>query len=370
MKILYITTIGSTMCFFKDLIRELTEEGHRVDIACSHTEMIPECYEEYGCKAYEISCSRSPLSPGNVKAIGQIKKLVKENGYDIVHCHTPVAAACTRFACKGLRGRGGSGANEADTGLRVFYTAHGFHFYTGAPLKNWMVFYPIEKLCSKWTDVLVTINKEDFARAKEKFCAKEVRYVPGVGIDVDSFYEDASSREVRRIKMGIPEGARLFVTVGELIPRKNQGVLIEAISQMEKKPYLFIVGKGPLKEQYEARVAELGLSEHIRLLGQRSDVKELLNMADAFVFPSHQEGLPVALMEAMSCGVYCIASDIRGNEDLIDKDKLLPCTDVDAWKCAMEETVKEIPYVDYAPVLKPYKLTNVIAQMKSLYGLS
>ena len=160
MRILYITTVGMTMRFFQSFISELCKEGHTVDIACSDTESIPEYYKKEKFKIYRLSCSRSPFNFGNVRAIREIRMIVRKNQYDIVHCHTPVAAACTRLACRPLRKK---------MALRVFYTAHGFHFCTGAPKKNWIVYYPIEKWLSRYTDVLITINKEDYRRARNRF---------------------------------------------------------------------------------------------------------------------------------------------------------------------------------------------------------
>ena len=163
MKILYVTTIGSTMNFFKSFIGELISEGHTVDIACNNSKSpVPEIYSDWGCNIYPISCTRSPMNKGTVKAISELKKIVAENKYDIVHCHTPIAAMCTRLACKDLR----------KNGVRVIYTAHGFHFYNGAPKKNWLMYYPVEKICAKYTDTLITINKEDYEFAKKKMKAK------------------------------------------------------------------------------------------------------------------------------------------------------------------------------------------------------
>ena len=160
MKILYITTIGLTMGFFNAFIRQLLDNGNVVEIATNESDAkVPAYYREWGCKIYPISCSRSPLDIGNIKAIWQIRNIVKENRYEIVHCHTPIAAMCTRIACSPLR----------TDKTKVYYTAHGFHFYDGAPLKNWMLYYPIEKFLSRCTDVLITINKEDYKRKRCTF---------------------------------------------------------------------------------------------------------------------------------------------------------------------------------------------------------
>ena len=153
----------------------LVDEGNQVDIACNYNDLaLDNLYEELGCNFYQVDFSRSPLSFDNVKAYGQLRKIVKKGNYDVVHCHTPNAAVITRLVCRNFRKK---------NGLKVFSTAHGFHFYKGAPKFNWMVYYPIERFCSKYTDKLITINKEDYELAKNKFKANEVHYIPGVGID-------------------------------------------------------------------------------------------------------------------------------------------------------------------------------------------
>ena len=202
MKILYVTTIGSTMIFFNSLIEELIEKGNVVDIATNESQaQVPELYKKLGCKIYHISTNRSPFSFGNFKAIAQIKKIVEENKYDIVHCHTPLAGMATRFACKKLRKK---------QGVKVIYTAHGFHFYKGAPKKNWLIYYPIEKICSKWTDALITINKEDYLFAKKKMKTKKIEYVPGVGVDTEKIALVKVDREKKRKELNLSDSAFLI----------------------------------------------------------------------------------------------------------------------------------------------------------------
>lgn len=310
MKILYVTTIGITMTFFKVFIRELLDEGHIVHIMCNEdTAKVPECYREWNCSIYHHSCSRSPLSPDNLKAVSQIRKLVTENNYDIVHCHTPVAAACTRLACRSLRKHG----------TRVFYTAHGFHFYKGAPLKNWIIYYPVEKLCAHFTDVLITINREDYERAKKSLKAKRVEYVPGVGIDVDKFRNTVIDRAAKRLELGLPENSTVLVSVGELNQNKNHEVIIRALAELDDDHVHYVIaGVGPLKDYLRELSESLGVSERVHLLGYRNDVAEIYKASDVCCFPSFREGLPVSLMEAMACGLPCAVSLIRGNMDLID----------------------------------------------------
>lgn len=309
MKILYVTTIGSTMNFFKSYIKLLLEKGYQVDIATNEeNSKIAECYYEWGCKIYQISSSRSPLNIGNVKAIKQIKDLVENKKYDIVHCHTPIAAMCTRIACCKAR----------KNGTKVFYTAHGFHFYKGAPLKNWILYYPIEKVCAHFTDVLITINQEDFILAKKKMKAKKVELVNGVGIDIDKFEKIDIDRMMLRQEYGISNTDILLLSIGELNENKNHETVIRAIADMDI--HYMIVGKGKLQEHLQSVIDELGISNKVILLGYRNDIAELCQMADVFVFPSYREGLPVSIMEAMASALPVVCSEIRGNIDLVDEN--------------------------------------------------
>lgn len=314
MRILYITTIGSTMTFFTSLIYQLISEGKTVDICCNEEiKPVPTCYREWGCKVYPISCTRSPFNKGTVTAIREIRRIVREGNYDIVHCHTPIAAMCTRFACRKLR----------KSGLKVFYTAHGFHFYKGAPLKNWLLYYPVEWLCAHWTDTLITINREDYARAKKHLHAKRVEYVPGVGIDVDRFANTVVDRAAKRRELGIPEDAYLLLSVGELNENKNHAEVIRAIAEKaDDNVHYMIAGEGSLRSNLLELASQCGISNRIHLLGFRSDVDELYKTADLFVLPSLREGLNVSLLEARAAGIPCKCKSIRGNVDIMKAENM------------------------------------------------
>lgn len=312
MKILYITTIGATMKFFMSFIKNLIDAGNVVEIATNESETpVPECYREWGCKVHQISCSRSPLSKSSITVIKEIKALVENNEYDIVHCHTPVAAMCTRLACRKAR----------KNGTKVFYTAHGFHFYNGAPLLNRLIYYPVEKMCSYFTDTLITINQEDFALAKKKMKAKKVEYVPGVGIDLSRFQNVQVDRSAKRKEIGVPEDATLLLSVGELNENKNHEVIIRAISQLNNPNIHYtIAGEGDKRDYLLQLSKDLGIVEHVHLLGYRTDVAEFYKTADIYTLPSIREGLNVSLMEAMASGLPCVVGNIRGNVDLIDNN--------------------------------------------------
>ena len=362
MRILYVTTIGVTMRFFENFIKTLSANGNEIEIACNNSKGdLPSYYTEGEFNTYNLSCDRSPLRLGNLKAITQIKNIVENNGYDIVHCHTPIAAFCTRLACRKAR----------KNGTRVFYTAHGFHFYKGAPLKNWLLFYTAEKLCARLTDVLITINQEDYELAQRKLKAKRVVYVPGVGIDLKKFVSVSADKQSKRDLLGIPEDAKLLLSVGELNENKNHETVIRAIADM-RDTYYIVAGGGSRKEKLLSIIEELGLTDRVKLLGRRDDIAELCSAADVFVFPSFREGLSVALMEAMACGMPCAVSKIRGNTDLIDTNggTLFDPHSVQSCKEALEQLfnsdLKKAGEYN-AEKVKKFSLDNVNEEMKKLY---
>lgn len=266
--------------------------------------------DSMGVIRHNIPFARNPFDKNNIMAYKMLKKMINEENFDIIHCHTPVGGVLTRIAARKSRKKG----------TKVIYTAHGFHFYKGAPLKNWLLYYPVEKICSYFTDVLITINKEDYELAQQKMRAKDTVYIPGVGIDLDKFKPIKINSENKRKELGIPNGAVWILAVGELISRKNHETLIRAVANMDNV-YLTIAGGGELYDYLKKIIDELNISPKVKLLGFRSDVSELCSAADIFVFPSFQEGLPVALMEAMACGLPVACSRIRGNVDLIDEYK-------------------------------------------------
>ncbi len=362
MKILYITTIGSTMDFFESLIKELINKGNVVDIATNESEKpVSRFFKDLGCKVFPLTTSRSPLSIGNIRAIRQIKSIAKD--YDIVHCHTPLASIATRFACKSFR----------KNGLEVIYTAHGFHFFKGAPLKNWLLFYPIEWLCSFWTDVLITINREDHQRAQKRLHAKKIEYVPGVGIDCHHF----SVTTERIILPDVPPDAFVILSVGELNKNKNHETVIRAVAALhDPNIHYLIAGKGDLLEHLQKTAADLGIGKQIHFLGFRRDVDRLYHMADLYVLPSFREGLNVSLMEAMASGLPVVCSEIRGNRDMIRQNEggfLVPPGDAEAYISAIRQIrqdpkMAEVMGKHNAGSAKQYDIGCINQMIKKIYG--
>lgn len=342
-KALMIATVPSMIGQFNMAnIQILLDLGYEVHVACNfddrsvwtedRIEEFKKQLDDLGVQYFQIEFARSPKHVGKLsESYKEIKELLFRVKYTLVHVHTPVAAAEVRLAAKNYNDaieRRIKEGKKAPERLRVIYTAHGFHFYDGAPKKNWILFYPVEKELSRITDVLITINKEDYKRAKEKFYAKKTVYVPGVGVDVNKFAGVSGSidREAKRKELGIKGSDILLLSVGELNDNKNHGVVIKALGELEKAGKLvnnhivyMIAGAGNKKDEFEVLAKEEGVD--LRLLGFRKDVSELLTAADLYILPSIREGLNVSLMEAMASGTPCLAGEIRGNVDLIDPGK-------------------------------------------------
>ena len=327
-KVLMLASVASMIGQFNiPNIEILQEMGYQVDVACNFKsgstcadETIAEWkrkLQKMGVRCYQVDISRSVTDVvSNTKALWQVEYLLDKNQYEFIHCHSPIGSVVARIAGKIKH-------------TKVIYTAHGFHFFKGAPKKNWMIYYPVEKFLSRWTDTIITINHEDYERAKSKFHAKRVEYIPGVGIDLDKFSFSLFTKEecgdVRK-ELGIPEDAIWLLSVGELNVNKNHETVIRALDGLrEKEPetfanlYYTVAGEGDRRDELQSLIETLGLSAQVKLLGYRNDVSLLCESADIFVMPSFREGLPVSLMEAMASGLPCVASRIRGNTDLLDE---------------------------------------------------
>ena len=264
--------------------------------------------KDSGIICHQIPFQRSPLRKENLQAYKMLKELLQKEKFSAVHCHTPIGGALARLAGRKFRKKG----------LRVIYTAHGFHFYSGAPLVNWLLYYPAEYFLSWFTDVQITINQEDYNRAMHFHAGKVVR-IPGVGIDSREMEKKTlKDRKQFRASLGVEEGDFCILSVGELDANKNHETVLRALKEMDRKGIRYLIcGKGELEQELQGKIREYGLESTVKMLGYRNDVQMVYEAADAFIFPSHREGLSVALMEAMAKGLPVVASRIRGNVDLI-----------------------------------------------------
>lgn len=315
-KVLFVATVVKThmMQFHIPYLKMFQEMGWETAVASRNDYENPaDCKIPYCDTYYNIPFERSPWKLQNYRAYRKLKAIIDREHFDIIHCHTPVGAMITRLAAAGARRKG----------TKVIYTAHGFHFFTGAPLLNWLLFYPAEKLLAPLTDVLITINKEDYQRAREKIRTKRIEYVPGVGIDTNKFRCGTVDVERKRQELGYGQEDFLILTVAEMTPNKNHITVLNALSLLKEKEefariHYLICGRGVMQESLMDSAEELGIEDHVRFLGYRTDAPQLYRCSDMFAFVSFREGLSVALMEAMSCELPIVCTKIRGNTDLID----------------------------------------------------
>lgn len=340
----------------------LINEGHEVSVACSIEQPLKPFFQDYDIKVYQIPFSRSPFSKNNLSAYNSLKKIVEEKDFDVVHTHTPVASMITRLACKKMK-------------TKVFYTAHGFHFYKGASVINWFFYYPIEKYLSRYTDTLITINQEDYQRASDNFSAKKVYLVNGVGLPLEA-YNRPIDRMKKREELGVAKETKVILSVGELNDNKNHKIVIEALKEFKNENFKYLIcGVGPLENELVRQINEFGLSHKIELLGYRNDIIEILKISDLFIFPSKREGLPVSVMEAMANGVPVVASDIRGNRDLIDNKvngELFSYTNDNALEKILYRFFRDEISLDLYKKnadcgIKEYSKTKIIKILKKIY---
>jgi len=316
-KVLYVATVvrRHIASFHIPYLKMIKQMGWSTAVAARNDYDDPtDCVIPYCDEYFNIPFERNPLDPRNFRAFLRIKKVIDSGGYDIIHVHTPVGALLGRLAARKSR----------RTGTAIVYTAHGFHFFSGAPAINWLLYYPVELLLSRLTDVLITINHEDYERAK-RFGAKKVMYIPGVGIDTELYAKMPCDRHSKRTGLGLADDDYVIISVGELSKNKNHEVVIEALGILKEQGcinnlHYLICGDGPLASYLQQKVNGLGLNEHVSILGFRKDVPELLKTADIFAFPSIREGLPLSLMEAMASGLPIICSENRGTVDLVENE--------------------------------------------------
>ncbi|MCI9532378.1 MAG: glycosyltransferase family 4 protein [Lachnospiraceae bacterium] len=304
-KVLIIATIEGFLKFEIGDMQILQEMGYEVHIAVNSENVRVEL-PLIGVKKHQIDFERNPFARGNIKAYRQLCELAETEEFALIHCHTPVGGVMGRVIGHKYK-------------IKVIYTAHGFHFYEGAPIKNWLLYFPVEYYLSKWTDILVTINKEDFFLAEKKFKMNKIVQIPGVGLDIKTFhYQNNFPRNEYRERLGIEKGEYLILSVGELNDNKNHALVIKAVAALNnKKIHYYIAGVGKNRDIYMNLANKLGIINQIHLLGFRNDIMELNHAADIFVFPSIREGMGMASLEALACGTIVLGMDIRGVREYV-----------------------------------------------------
>jgi glycosyltransferase EpsD len=311
-RVLFCATVDYHFkAFHLPYMKWFKEQGWEVHVAACGDMTLP-----YVDQKFNLPISRSPVSAANIRAYKELKDIIETNQYKIIHCHTPVGGALARLAARKVRKNGTS----------VIYTAHGFHFCQGAPVQNWLIYYPIESWLARFTDCLITINEEDYKRAvQHKFKAGKIEQVHGVGVDVHRFKPpEKEYKEELRIAYGYNVGDFLLFYAAEFNKNKNQQLLIQALALIKDEvpnAKLLLAGEGTTIEECKRLAVSLGLRDRVQFLGFRKDVEELLHISDVAVASSYREGLPVNVMEAMAIGLPIIASSNRGHKELVINNK-------------------------------------------------
>lgn len=367
-KALFSATVDShILSFHLPFLKWFKENGYEVHVATNGDAEIPYCD-----KKIKIHFERSPFKLNNIKAIFELRKVLLKEKYDIIHTHTPMGSVVTRLAAKKAR----------KYGTRVIYTAHGFHFFKGAPLLNWTLFYPVEKYLSKYTDTLILINKEDYNLAKKKFKkCRDIQYVPGVGIDEDKFNIKLTKKDKHELResLGLKDTDFVMIYPAELSNRKRQIWLINTVSTLLKEDeniHLLLPGKDSLNGKCQELVKQLKLENQIHFLGFRKDIPELLQISDLSVSSSRQEGLPVNIMEAMCVGLPIVASDCRGNRDLVKADEngyIISLNDSNMFVDRIEKIKNNYNGREYKSInrslITPYELDDIMKKMSIIYNI-
>lgn len=306
-KILFVSNTANFSKFNKPYMKWCSENGWQVDYCAPNDEIVTDCDNHI-----VLPIPRSPFSKGSLKCIKNLKKILEKEQYDIIHCHTPMGAVIARLAAKKL---------FKQKKVKVIYTAHGFHFYKGAPMLNWLLYYPVEKYLSKYTSVLITINKEDYDYSLKKFSKSvKVMFMNGVGVNLNRFSKVTAEENLEiRNQLGYKQDDFLITVVAELNVNKNQIMLINSLPELKQRiPNLKVLFLG--KESLPIarnKVNELGLSDCCEFLGYRKDVDLFTKISNICFSASLREGLPVNIIEAMACGKVCVCSVNRGHNSLI-----------------------------------------------------
>lgn len=361
-KVLIVTTIQNTVeAFLIPHIKNLEKKGYKVSIATKLNEKLPESLQE--CNLINIPFGRIPLSKNSFYSFIKLKKIMENEKFDFVWCHTPIASFLTRIA--GLR-----------TNQKIVYMAHGFHFYKGASIINWMLYYPMEWIAAKFTDKIITINKEDYENALMLNSKRAKVYkIDGIGIDLDLYKKGNRTKVRTELELNFNE--KIITIIGELNKNKNQIQIIKAIEFLKNREIevkCLIVGVGDKELELKDYVKKNKLEENIVFLGYRKDVADIIAASDILVSTSYREGLPRNIMEGMAQGKPFIATNIRGNRDIITdgiNGYLIKINDYEELSRKIEllydeEKTKRI-YFENLKSIKKYSLYNIEEQLNTIF---
>ncbi|MBR4721092.1 MAG: glycosyltransferase family 4 protein [Clostridia bacterium] len=312
--ILFLATVPSMITKFNTRnIRILQKMGYKIHAACNfddrsawtdeEAENIRKTLLDLDVTLHQIDFPRKPYHPILlVKSYKQLKKLLKTEDFEMMHNQSCVSGILGRICCR-----------KKD--IKIIHTEHGFYYFVGGPIYNW-IFYPFDKMCSKWTDALITINRDDYEFAKKHMYAKKTVYIPGVGIDTEYYGNTVIDKTKMREALNVPKDAFVVLSVGELNKNKNHEIVLRAIAVTNKSDIYYVInGEGEIRD-YLAEVAKsVGMSDRFLLTGNVKNVNEYYKMADIFAFPSKREGLGLAALEAMAAGLPLVTSNKNGIND-------------------------------------------------------
>jgi glycosyltransferase EpsD len=366
-KVLFVANIAKHIVrFHLPYLKWFQEKGYETHVATNGDDKINYCdFFHY------LPIDRSPYSLANIKAISLLRDIVKNSDYDLIHCHTPMGSVVARIAAIGSR----------NSGTKVLYTSHGFHFYKGAPVTSWLFYYPVEKILSKYTDGIITINKEDYDLLYTKnFQSKGKFIIKGVGVDSTRFQpKSLEEKKLIRKKLGFTEKDFILVYAAEFIARKNHSFIINASTELAKViPNLKVLfaGRGDLKDEIDRSIVRSNLSDVVSIIGFRENIEEFMAVSDIGISASRQEGLGLNLAEEMFMGLPIVASDIRGHRDLVmhnENGYLYQLDDISEFTDYVITLYKdEIKRCEYGKkglaIANDFSLDSSLSSMAEIYG--
>ncbi len=343
MRILHICAIPMTAeVLLKPQLQYLLDRKLVVGIACSSGQELAKL-QRNGFKIHPVEIDRKISPLANFKSILQLVKLIKDNQYDLVHVHTPIAAVLGRIAAKiaGVKA--------------IVYTSHGLPFHDLSSPFEYNFYSIVEKLTASITDLILSQNREDITTAtKIGMCPPEKLGYLGNGIDINRFRRsrlNLAHQSNLRKSFAIPDSADLIIgTIARLTRKKGTGYLIEATAKLITEfPNLHVVIIGgelstdpePFQTELWERIHSLGIEKHITFTGERQDIPELLGLLDIFTLPTYtHEGLPRCILEAMAMELPVIATNIRGcREAVLDAQTglIVPPKDTDSLAQALRK---------------------------------
>lgn len=371
-KVLFVATVAKKhICqFHLPYMKWLQEQGYEVHVCAKNDFEGGDKFNVPYCdRFFDIPFSRSPFSKDNISAYKLLKKIIDENKYSLIHCHTPVGAAIARIAAKKTR---------KENKTTVLYTTHGFHFFKGAPSSS-KIYYLAEKSLIKHTDGIITINREDYESAR-KFCKGhdcKAFYIHGMGVDTKKIADTYVDKDALKESLGMKKDSFVLLSVSEINYNKNIKTTLAAFSRIRNREnvYYLVCGTGQLIDECKALVKELGIENNVIFAGYRYDIFKIVHIADIFLFPSLREGLGVAAIEAMSAGVPVIGSDIRGVREYAVNMKnsiLLDPTDRDGFAQAIDRLIEDDDLrrelgKNALAAVAPFDINNSIASVTEIY---